>query len=163
MHHDELSCLHNVWLKNGYQLGYDGEVHYEDPEGLARAITLELCLAPHRLAPEGTRYLARVLGLGASELDSALELPAGTVAACEAGSEALPPGASRMLRLLVVEALNPGALAPEVPEQPLQPAQKLVFAHTDGRWQCCERVTAAALLTDLPPAQRDRGERRAWS
>lgn len=150
MHHDQLSCLHNVWLRNGYCLEHDGEVRYENPDGLARAIALDLCTAPHRLAPEGTQFLRLLLGLTPGELDTALEVPPGTVTACETGSLALPEGRSRMLRLLVMEAVNPGALAPEVPEQTLLPAQKLIFEYSDGRWHCCERVTAPALLSQTP-------------
>jgi DNA-binding transcriptional regulator YiaG len=152
MHHDDMSCLHNIWLRNGYELDPCGTVHYCDPEGFVRAVALELSLAPHRLAPEGTCYLRLLLDMNQTELDRVLEAPPGTVAACERGSQALSAEHSRMLRLLALEAVNPAALAPQVPEQPLEPAQKLVFEHVDGRWHCCGRVTVAALLSDLPPS-----------
>lgn len=150
MHHEHTSGLHNVWLKNGYGPGFGGGIRYDDPAGLLRAIAMELCLSPHRLAPEGTRLLRRLLSKSQEELDAALEVPSGTIAACEAGTQTLPEDRSRMLRLLAMEVLTPAAITTEAPEQNLAPAQKLVFEYVHGRWRCCERVTVPALLTGLP-------------
>lgn len=148
MHHEHTSGMRNVWLKNGYELSLGRGVRYHDPAGLARAIALELCLAPHRLAPDGTHFLRRLLELTQYELDQTLGVPIGTTAACEAGDHVLPEDRSRMLRLLAMEVLNPGAIAPDAPEQPLPPAQKLIFEHVDRRWRCVERITAPALLCE---------------
>ncbi len=151
MHKEHIGGLNELWLKNGYENVAGGGVQYRDPDGLMRAITLELCRSHHRLAPDGLHFLRRLLERTQDELDALLDLPAGTVAGCEAGMRTLPESASIRLRNAALEAA--GALVTAVGEQTLAPAQKLVFAHADEGWYCAERVVLPALLHG-PPAPR---------
>ncbi|ANQ84921.1 hypothetical protein dqs_1883 [Azoarcus olearius] len=158
MHREHIGGLHELWLKNGYQHAGSG-VRYQDPDGLVHAIGVELCRAAHRLAPDGVHFLRRLIERTQDELDALLDLPPGTVAACEAGLETLPTGASARLRAEALAALGVPALA--VPDQTLAPAQKLIFAHDDRGWHCVERVVLPALLCGAPPGQAAPWPRRA--
>lgn len=148
MYREHIGGLHELWLKNGYEHAGSG-ITYRDPEGLVSAIVVELCRSPHRLAPDGVHFLRRLIERTQDELDQLLDLPPGTVAACEAGLETLLPGAATRLRAEALAAT--GHAAVQLAEQTLAPAQKLVFAHGDQGWYCAERIVLPALLYG-PPA-----------
>lgn len=150
MRKQHIGGLEDLWLQNGYDTA-DGEVKWRDRDDLTRAITLELCHARHRLAPDGIRFLRRLTQRSESELDAMLGLADGTVAACEAGTTRLPEEASMRLRRAALSVV--GAAGSEVVEaQTLIPARKLVFAHRDSGWYCAERSVVPALLQGAPPS-----------
>ncbi|MDX5410552.1 MAG: hypothetical protein LPJ94_10055 [Thauera sp.] len=149
MHKEHIGGLEGLWLQNGYE-GSGDEVRIRDPEGLMSAIALELCRARHRLAPDGIRFLRRLIERSQAELDALLGLPEGTVAACETGAARLPEPASVRLRNEALAGI--GAQDPAVEAQTLIPACKLVFAHGHEGWTCVERAVVPALLQGAPPA-----------
>ena len=148
MRKKRLYGLENLWLQNGYEI-LDGEPHPLDPDGLSRAVALELCHARHRLSADGIRYLRQFIALAPAELDRLLGLETGTVQTCECSTTRLPETSSMQLRCEALKALGEQH---RVEAQTLAPANKLVFALREAGWRCTERAEVPALLQAAPLA-----------
>lgn len=150
MHREHIGGLRELWLRNGYEPGSSGSVKHRDPEGLTKAIAIELCCSHHRLSPDGIRFLRRLLELSQDEADDQFGLVSGTFTACETGAELLDAPTLERLRGDALAVC--GREVAHIPEQCLAPAQKLVFSHSDYGWHCDERVIMPALLFEPPDA-----------
>lgn len=156
---DELSGLSNVWLENGYKR-HDTEwgpgTSVSDPEGLCRAITLELCVSPHHLCKEGVRYLRRSLQLTQQELGEELGCTAQAIAKWEKGEVSMIPVApARLLRLLVLKRMAPEVtLRDGLADYNESLPDKMVFSYDkEAGWRCADHehgvVTAPVQRADI--------------
>lgn len=156
LHHYRGALLDNVWLKNGFQehkTKFGTGFSYDDIEGLFHAITIELCVSPHRLTSDGVRYLRRRLEMTQEELGKELGCSNQAIAKWEKGDiDSIPVASARLLRLLALSRVAPGvALDHALTKYNKEPAKEMVFAHSSQTgWQCVEQSGAVNSLSVRP-------------
>lgn len=157
LHHYTGASLGNIWLDSGYErheTKWGQGTSYSDIDGLFRAITIELCTSPHRIEPEGVRFLRKRLSLTQEELGAELGCTGQAVAKWEKGETPLPVAAARLLRVLVLKAVLPDlpigkALGPYGSPA----ADRLVFSFAPATgWACRNGEVMAVSKKNMAPS-----------
>ena len=105
------SGLDNIWLLNGYKIHdtpYGEGVMIHNPEGLHRAIALDLVKQETPLSGAGFRFLRKEMNLSQPVLGELLGVSEQTVANYEKGKRkrGLPKADDALLRLLYMEYID---------------------------------------------------------
>lgn len=105
-----LCGLPNVFLLNGFDAEFDecGDrfVAVKDVAGLHHAIALHLASNRKALSPQEVKFLRRTMDLTQSELARKLGQSDQSVARWEKGKTEIPGPADRLLRLMLLDAID---------------------------------------------------------